>query len=30
MTVAKNLFENWCWTFGIPEKFLSDKGKEFQ
>ena len=30
MTVATNLLENWCWTFGIPEKFLSDKGKEFR
>ena len=30
MTVATNLLEKWCWTFGIPEKFLSDKGKEFR
>ena len=24
MTVATNLLEYWCWTFGIPEKFLSN------
>lgn len=30
ITVATALLEEWCWTFGIPEKILSDKGKEFR
>ena len=28
--MATNLLEKWCLTFGIPEKFLSDKVKEFR
>ena len=24
------MLEDWCWTFGIPEKILSDRGKEFR
>ena len=27
-TVAQAILEKWCWIFGIPEKILSDQGKE--
>ena len=29
-TSARALLENWCWIFGIPERILSDQGKEFR
>ena len=29
-TVAKVILENWFWIFGIPERILSDRGKEFR
>ena len=24
------MFEHWFWIFGIPERILSDRGKEFR
>ena len=30
MAIASNLLEHWFWIFGIPEKLLSDRGKEFR
>ena len=29
-TAARALLEHWCWIFGIPERILSDRGKEFR
>lgn len=29
ITACKTILENWCWTFGLPEKILSDLGGEF-
>jgi hypothetical protein len=29
-TSAKALLEKWVWTFGIPERLLSDRGTEFR
>ena len=30
MAIANNLLEHWFWIFGIPEKLLSARGKEFR
>ena len=29
-TVTNTLLEEWFWTYGIPERILSDRGKEFR
>ena len=29
-TSARAILENWFWTYGIPERVLSDRGKEFR
>ena len=29
-TVTNAMLESWFWTFGIPERILSDRGKEFR
>ena len=29
-TVANVMLEHWFWIFGIPERILSDRGKEFR
>jgi transposase InsO family protein len=29
-TAARALLDHWCWIFGIPERILSDRGKEFR
>ena len=29
ITAAQAVLESWCWTFGIPERLLSDKGGEY-
>ena len=28
-TAAQALLNNWCWTFGLPERILSDLGGEY-
>ena len=30
MVIANNMLEHWFWIFGIPEKLLSDRVKEFR